>query len=148
MQQTEITLYIEKSSIIIIIIIIREVTLRNKFYRYSIVVPLKKLKNMVHNRISVIYHANEEKKIRKNFLIKFCNACFHIFHIIISWVDMDKAKTIFRYYSVLFAIKFTSGENPCLSKTTQCLCSNDRVDCSNGNITAIPSKFPSGTKQM
>uniref|UniRef100_K1PK51 Peroxidasin-like protein n=1 Tax=Magallana gigas TaxID=29159 RepID=K1PK51_MAGGI len=61
---------------------------------------------------------------------------------------MDKAKTIYIYYAVLFAIKFTSGENPCLSKTTQCLCSNDRVDCSNGNITAIPSKFPSGTKQM
>lgn len=61
---------------------------------------------------------------------------------------MDKAKTMLLYYAVLVAIKFTSGENPCLTKTTKCFCSNDRVDCSNRNISAIPSEFPSETKQM
>lgn len=61
---------------------------------------------------------------------------------------MDRAKTLLIYYAVLIAIKFTSGGNPCLTKKTQCICSNDRVDCSKRNITAIPSEFPLGTKQI
>lgn len=48
------------------IIIIREVALRNRFHLYSIIVPLKKIKNMANNRTCVIYHAiDEEKKSEK-----------------------------------------------------------------------------------
>lgn len=71
---------------------------------------------MVYNWIFVIYYVNEEKKIWKNFFIKFCNVCFYRFYIIILWVDMDKVKIIFRYYVVFFVIKFILGENLCLFK--------------------------------
>lgn len=55
---------------------------------------------------------------------------------------------ILKCYVILVVIKTTSGENPCLTKTTQCICSNDRVDCGNSNIETIPSEFPPGTKQI
>lgn len=104
---------------------------------------------MANNRTCVIYHAiDEEKKSEKNFLMRVWQCKFQRLNIILLRPEMDRAKTLLIYYAVLIAIKFTSGGNPCLTKKTQCICSNDRVDCSKRNITAIPSEFPLGTKQM